>query len=404
MDLTGKRIILGVTGSIAAYKAVYLLRLLIKEGAKVQVIMTPAAREFVGPVTFSALSGNTVLSDFFSTEGGDWNSHVEMGVSADLMLVAPITATTLSKMANGVADNLLVTTYLSARCPVVVAPAMDMDMYQHPSTQQNLEILKSYGNHVIEPAKGELASGLEGPGRMEEPEVILRKIRQITSKPSKKKLLNKQVLVTAGPTHENIDPVRFIGNHSSGKMGFAIAEAFAAQGAKVHLVTGPVELETRSAGVEVIRVTSAAEMFERCSELMNQMDVAVFNAAVSDYTPVSASGKKVKRGTGEWTLELKPTKDIAAEMGRRKSEGQVLVGFALETDNEMEHARLKLEKKNLDLIVLNSMRDKGAGFGTDTNRVTMIDRMGNIDKYELKPKEQVAADLVQRVLKILENA
>jgi len=404
MNLAGKHIILGVTGSIAAYKAVYLLRLLIKEGAEVQVIMTPAAMEFVGPVTFSALSGNTVLSDFFSTEGGDWNSHVEMGVSADLMLVAPITATTLGKMANGVADNLLLTTYLSARCPVVVAPAMDMDMYQHPSTQRNLEILKGYGNLVIEPGKGELASGLEGPGRMEEPEAILSFIRQITSEPSKKKLLNKQVLVTAGPTHENIDPVRFIGNHSSGKMGFAIAEAFAAQGAKVHLVTGPVSLDTHSAGVEVIRVTSAGEMFERCSELMDRMDIAVFNAAVSDYTPVSTSGKKVKRGTGEWTIQLKPTKDIAAEMGRRKSAGQVLVGFALETDNEMEHARLKLEKKNLDLVVLNSMRDRGAGFGTDTNRVTMIDRLGNIDKYELKPKVQVAGDLVQRVLKILEDA
>ena len=404
MDLAGKRIILGVTGSIAAYKAVYLLRLLIKEGAEVQVIMTPAAMEFVGPVTFSALSGNTVLSDFFSTEGGDWNSHVEMGVSADLMLVAPVTATTLGKMANGVADNLLVTTYLSARCPIVVAPAMDMDMYQHPSTQRNLEILKGYGNLVIEPGKGELASGLEGPGRMEEPEAILSFIRQITSEPSKKKLLNKQVLVTAGPTHENIDPVRFIGNHSSGKMGFAIAEAFAAQGAKVHLVTGPVSLDTHSAGVEVIRVTSAGEMFERCSELMDRMDIAVFNAAVSDYTPISASGKKVKRVTGEWTIQLKPTKDIAAEMGRRKSAGQVLVGFALETDNEMEHARLKLEKKNLDLVVLNSMRDRGAGFGTDTNRVTMIDRMGNIEKYELKPKAQVAVDLVQRVLKILEDA
>jgi len=242
MDLAGKRIILGVTGSIAAYKAVYLLRLLIKEGAEVQVIMTPTAREFVGPVTFSALSGNTVLSDFFSSEGGDWNSHVEMGISADLMLIAPVTATTLGKMANGVADNLLITTYLSARCPVVVAPAMDMDMYRHPSNQRNLDILKSYGNLVIEPGKGELASGLEGPGRMEEPEAILKFIRQIESEPSKKKLLNKQVLVTAGPTHENIDPVRFIGNHSSGKMGFAIAEAFAAAGARVHLVTGPVSL------------------------------------------------------------------------------------------------------------------------------------------------------------------
>jgi len=277
-------------------------------------------------------------------------------------------------------------------------------MYQHPSTQRNLEILRGYGNLVIEPGKGELASGLEGPGRMEEPDAILSKIRQISSEPSKKKLLNKQVLVTAGPTHENIDPVRFIGNHSSGKMGFAIAEAFAAQGAKVHLVTGPVSLETHSAGVEVIRVTSAGEMFERCSELMDRMDIAVFNAAVSDYTPVSTSGEKVKRGTGEWTIQLKPTKDIAAEMGRRKSAGQVLVGFALETNNEMEHARLKLEKKNLDLVVLNSMQDSGAGFGTDTNRVTMIDRLGNIDKYELKPKVQVAGDLVQRVLKILEDA
>jgi phosphopantothenoylcysteine decarboxylase/phosphopantothenate--cysteine ligase len=404
MDLAGKRIILGVTGSIAAYKAVYLLRLLIKEGAEVQVIMTPAAREFVGPVTFSALSGSTVLSDFFSSEGGDWNSHVEMGISADLMLVAPVTATTLGKMANGVADNLLVTTYLSARCPVVVAPAMDMDMYRHPSTQRNLEILKAYGNLVIEPDQGELASGLEGPGRMKEPEEILNYIRQIKSEPSKKKFLNKQVLVTAGPTHENIDPVRFIGNHSSGKMGFAIAEAFAAEGARVHLVTGPVSLETRSKGVKVIRVTSAGEMFERCSELMDRMDIAVFNAAVSDYTPVSASGKKMKRGEGLWSIQLKPTKDIAAEMGKRKSAGQVLVGFALETDNEEEHARLKLEKKNLDLMVLNSMQDRGAGFGTDTNQVTMIDRMGNIDKYELKPKAQVAGDLVQRVLKMIDDA
>ncbi|MCD4711534.1 MAG: bifunctional phosphopantothenoylcysteine decarboxylase/phosphopantothenate--cysteine ligase CoaBC [Bacteroidales bacterium] len=404
MKLAGKRIILGVTGSIAAYKAVYLLRLLMKEGADVQVIMTPAAREFVGPVTFSALSGKTVLSDFFSSEGGDWNSHVEMGVAADLMLVAPVTATTLGKMANGVADNLLVTTYLSARCPVVVAPAMDMDMYRHPSTQRNLDILKGYGNIVIEPGKGELASGLEGPGRMEEPEEILKFIRQIESEPSKKKLLNKQVLVTAGPTHENIDPVRFIGNHSSGKMGFAIAEAFAAEGAKVYLVTGPVSQKTHAEGVKVIRVTSAGEMFERCSEVMEQMDIAVFNAAVSDFTPVSTSENKVKRGEDEWTIRLKPTKDIAAEMGRRKSDRQLLVGFALETDNELENARLKMKKKNLDLVVLNSLQDLGAGFGTDTNRVTMIDRLGNSDHYELKPKAQVAADLVQRVIKMVEDA
>jgi len=404
MNLAGKRIILGVTGSIAAYKAVYLLRLLMKEGAEVQVIMTPAAREFVGPVTFSALSGKPVLSDFFSDEGGDWNSHVEMGVSADLMLIAPVTATTLGKLANGVADNLLITTYLSARCPVLVVPAMDMDMYRHPSTQANLETLKKYGNLVIEPGVGELASGLEGPGRMEEPENILTFIRQIQSGPSKKKLLNKRVLVTAGPTHENIDPVRFIGNHSSGKMGFAIAEAFAAEGAKVSLVSGPVELNTSVTGIEVFRVRSAEEMFERCDALMEQMDIAVFNAAVSDFTPVSVSGNKVKRGKEEWTLTLKPTRDIAAEMGKRKSAGQLLVGFALETDNEQDFARQKLEKKNLDLIVLNSMQDRGAGFGTDTNRVTMIDRMGNADKFELKPKQQVAVDLVQRVIKMVEDA
>ena len=404
MELAGKRIILGITGSIAAYKAVYLLRLLIKEGAKVQVIMTPAAKEFVGPVTFSALSGNSVLSDFFASEGGEWNSHVDMGVSADLMLVAPITATTLGKMAHGVADNLLLTTYLSARCPVVVAPAMDMDMYNHPSTQRNLDILKGYGNLVIEPGSGELASGLEGRGRMEEPEEILNFIKQLGSEPVKKKLLNKQVLVTAGPTHENIDPVRFIGNHSSGKMGIAIAEAFAAEGASVSLVIGPVSLESQMSGIEVTRVTSADEMFEACSTLMEKMDVAVFNAAVSDYTPVEASGKKVKRGEGEWILRLEPTRDIAAEMGSRKTEGQVLVGFALETDKEEEHALSKLKKKNLDLIVLNSMRDEGAGFGTDTNKVTMIDRSGNLEKFELKPKNLVAYDLVQRVIKMIDHA
>ena len=404
MDLAGSRIILGVTGSIAAYKAVYLLRLLMKEGAEVQVVMTPTAREFVGPVTFSALSGKTVLSDFFSSEGGDWNSHVEMGISADLMVIAPVTATTLGKMANGVADNLLVTTYLSARCPVILAPAMDMDMYRHPSTQRNLEILKSYENLVIEPGEGELASGLEDPGRMEEPEQIISFIRQLGAKPAKKKLLNKQVLVTAGPTHENIDPVRFIGNHSSGKMGFAIAEAFAAEGAQVYLVSGPVSLDCNDSGVEVIRVTSAADMYERCLGLIDQVEVAVFNAAVSDYTPVKAYGKKVKRGDQRWSIEMKPTRDIAAEMGKRKKAGQVMVGFALETDNEIDHARKKLEKKNLDLMVLNSMRDDGAGFGTDTNRVTMIDKAGRTNKYELKPKVQVADDLVQRVIKMLEDA
>lgn len=404
MELTGRRIILGVSGSIAAYKAVFLLRLLMKEGAHVQVIMTPSAKEFVGPVTFSALSSKPVLSDFFSSEGGDWNSHVEMGLAADLMLVAPLTATTLGKMAHGVADNLLVTTYLSARCPVVFAPAMDMDMYKHPSTQQNIETLKGYGNLVIEPGKGELASGLEGRGRMAEPEEIIRFIRQLDLASSKKKLLNRKVLVTAGPTHENIDPVRFIGNHSTGKMGYAIATAFASEGAEVYLISGPVSEEMRASGVEIVHITSAKEMYDACKGLIDRVDVAVFNAAVSDFTPVKSSAKKVKRGKEEWTLRMKPTVDIAAEMGRIKKRGQLFVGFALETDHELEHAQAKLQNKNLDLIVLNSLKDEGAGFGTETNRVTMIDRSGKTKVYELKPKSQVAEDLVDRVIKMTENA
>jgi len=404
MELTGKRIILGVTGSIAAYKAVYLLRLLVKEGADVQVIMTPSAKEFVGPVTFSALSGKPVLSEFFSTEAGDWNSHVEMGVSADLMLIAPVTATTLGKMACGIADNLLVTTYLSARCPVVVAPAMDMDMYRHPSTQKNLQILQGIGNLVIEPGSGELASGLDGRGRMEEPEEIIAYIKQMNGSSSKKKLLNKKVLVTAGPTHENIDPVRFIGNHSSGKMGYAIAEAFAAEGARVFLVSGPVSLQLQRKGIELERVTSAAEMFEACERHLDSMDIAVFNAAVSDFTPKESFNSKVKRGNESWTIQLEPSRDIAGELGRRKKTGQLFVGFALETDNEVENAHSKMLKKNLDLIVLNSLRDEGAGFGTDTNKVTMIDRRGSVENFELKPKDQVASDLVHRLVKMIEDA
>jgi len=404
MELTGKSIILGVTGSIAAYKAVYLLRLLVKEGADVQVIMTPSAKEFVGPVTFSALSGKPVLSDFFSTEAGDWNSHVEMGVSADLMLIAPVTATTLGKMAHGIADNLLITTYLSARCPVVVAPAMDMDMYQHPSTQNNLQLLKEIGNFIIEPGSGELASGLEGKGRMEEPEEIIEAIIQMNFSSSKKKLLNKKVLVTAGPTHENIDPVRFIGNHSSGKMGYAISEAFAAEGAKVYLVSGPVSIDTRVKGIDILRVTSAADMFNACEEVLDSVDVAVFNAAVADFTPVESFDKKVKRGDESWNIQLKPTRDIAGELGRRKSSTQFFVGFALETDSGVEHAHEKMHRKNMDLMVLNSLQDEGAGFGTDTNKVTMIDRTGGVERYELKPKTQVAADLVQRVINMIENA
>lgn len=381
-----------------------MLRLLVKEGADVQVIMTPSAKEFVGPVTFSALSGKPVLSDFFSTEAGDWNSHVEMGISADLMLIAPVTATTLGKMAHGIADNLLITTYLSARCPIVLAPAMDMDMYAHPSTRHNLQLLKETGSIVIEPGSGELASGLEGKGRMEEPEEILNALRQLNISSSKKKLLNKKVLVTAGPTHENIDPVRFIGNHSSGKMGYAIAEAFAAEGAKVFLVSGPVSINTLVSEIDVIHVTSAAEMFSACEGYLDSIDVAVFNAAVADFTPVENYDKKVKRGDELWNIQLEPTRDIAGELGKRKGSKQFFVGFALETDQGVRYAQEKMHRKNMDLMVLNSLQDEGAGFGRDTNRVTLIERTGKVERNELKPKTQVATDLVQRVINMIDDA
>lgn len=403
MNLAGKQVILGVTGSIAAYKAVYLLRLLCKEGAQVRVIMTPTAKQFVGPVTFSALSGSSVLSEFFSEEGGDWNSHVDMGVSADLMLIAPVTATTLGKMAGGIADNLLVTTYLSARCPVVVAPAMDMDMYKHPSTQKNLDILKSFGNLVIEPGSGELASGLEGRGRMEEPEAIIEFIRNLEDE-VKKKLLNLRVLITAGPTQESLDPVRYIGNHSSGKMGYAIAEAFAEMGAEVVLISGPVSLTLQNPGVDIVPVQTAHEMFRETAARIEEADVAVFSAAVADFTPVEPAGRKMKRGNEEWSIRLKPTTDIAAEMGKRKKNGQLFVGFALESDNGLENAKRKLLAKNLDLILLNHTGEPGEGFGSDTNRVSMIDRMQKVEEYELKPKKQVAIDLVERVKKMIQDA
>jgi phosphopantothenoylcysteine decarboxylase/phosphopantothenate--cysteine ligase len=404
MELTGKRIILGITGSIAAYKAAYLLRLLVKEGASVQVVMTPTAREFIGPVTLAALSGKSVLTDFFKSEGGEWNSHVELGVTADLMIVAPVTATTMGKMAHGIADNLLIATYLSARCPVVLAPAMDLDMYHHPSTKSNLSMLKSFGNHIIEPSVGDLASGLEGKGRMQEPESIMAFISKLETGRGKKKLLNKRILVTAGPTHEKIDPVRFIGNYSSGKMGYAIAEAFASEGAMVRLVSGPVALKTDEAGIQLVRVNSAEEMYLACREVIGEVDVAVFNAAVADYTPVSVSDHKLKRKKDEWTLRLKSTLDIAGELGRSKKNEQLFVGFALESDEGTDQARKKLKSKNLDLIVLNSLQEEGAGFGTETNKVTMIDRKGGEVVYELKPKREVANDLVNRIIKMFEDA
>jgi len=396
MRLEGKKIVLGITGSIAAYKAAMLLRLFIKEGAEVQVVITPAGKEFITPVTLSALSDKAVVSDFFGANDGTWNSHVDLGLWADLMIIAPATAATMGKMANGIADNMLVTTYLSAKCQVLVAPAMDLDMFAHPSTQRNISILKDYGNIFIEPGVGELASGLEGKGRMEEPAQILEVVVEQLS--GKKKLLNKSFLVTAGPTFEKIDPVRFIGNYSSGKMGYAIAEELAEQGANVTLVSGPVSVRTKKAGIKVIAVESAGEMYAESIKAFSACDGAVMCAAVADFTPVAPEEQKNKRGKENWNLELEPTKDIAAELGRVKTKNQCLVGFALETNNELQNAQNKLERKNLDFIVLNSLNDKGAGFGVDTNKITIIDKDNNRHNFELKSKAEVAKDIVAKIV------
>ncbi len=399
MRLEGKNIILGITGSIAAYKAAMLLRLLIKEGAEVQVVITPSGKEFITPVTLSALSNKPVVSEFFGANDGTWNSHVDLGLWADLMLIAPVTATTLGKMANGIADNMLVTTYLSAKCPVLLAPAMDLDMFAHPSTQRNISILKDYGNTIVEPGEGELASGLEGKGRMEEPEKILEIVVQQLSR--KKKLLNKRFLVTAGPTYEKIDPVRFIGNYSSGKMGYAIAEELCNQGALVTLVSGPVSVTTKNKNINVLLVESANEMYAECTKVFNTCDGAVMCAAVADFTPVHTDSEKTKRGKNNWNIELKPTKDIAAELGILKTNKQLLVGFALETNNELLNAQGKLKKKNLDFIVLNSLKDAGAGFGVDTNKITIVDKGNNQQNFELKSKTKVAKDIVAKMVELL---
>jgi phosphopantothenoylcysteine decarboxylase/phosphopantothenate--cysteine ligase len=394
--LKGKHIILGLTGSIAAYKAAYLLRGLVKEGAEVQVVMTPSAKEFITPVTMSALSGRPVVSDFFAEKDGTWHSHVDMGRWADLMLVAPATAATLGKMATGICDNLLITTYLSAKCPVFIAPAMDLDMFNHPSTLKNLETLRSFGNHILEPAEGELASGLHGKGRMQEPEQIVEEV--VAFFHSKKKLLNKKVLVTAGPTYEKIDPVRFIGNYSSGKMGFAIAENLAGEGAKVILISGPVSLKINHPDIQVINVESAAQMHEACLSHFPDVDAAVMCAAVADYRPKAIAGQKLKRKAAEVELVLEATPDIAASLGKLKSKKQLLVGFALETNNEAQNAFEKMQKKNLDFIVLNSLQDKGAGFGTDTNKITILSKDNNAQEFELKQKTEVAADIVEKLI------
>ena len=398
MALKDRHIVLGITGSIAAYKAASLTRLLVKAGADVQVVMTPSAKEFITPLTLATLSRHGVISEFFTANTGEWHSHVSLGLWADAMVVAPATASTIAKMANGVADNMLVTTYLSAKCPVFVAPAMDLDMMAHPSTVANIAKLRSYGNHIIEPAEGELASALIGKGRMEEPEKIVAALEDFFSRGES--LRGKNVLITAGPTHEKIDPVRFIGNCSSGKMGYALAEEAARRGAKVTLVSGPVNIKAVNPNITTVNVESAREMLDACLQAFGEADIAIMCAAVADYAPLAVSESKIKREKSqEMTLQLVANPDIAATLGKKKRADQVLVGFALETDNEEFNAKHKLEAKNLDAIVLNSLKDKGAGFMTDTNRVTIIARNASdgevvVKPYPLKTKAEVAADIL----------
>lgn len=392
--LEGKKFVLGITGSIAAYKAAYLIRALIKKGAEVQVVITPAGKEFITPITLSALTSKPVISEFFSQRDGTWHSHVDLGLWADAMIVAPATASTIGKMAHGIADNMLITTYLSMKAPVFIAPAMDLDMFAHPATQHNLDILRSYGNHIIEPGEGELASHLVGKGRMEEPDNIVRILEDYFAKGAE--LAKKKVVITAGPTYEKIDPVRFIGNYSSGKMGYALAEECAARGAEVILVSGPVQLTTSHPGIRRIDVESAAEMHETTLCEFADADAAILCAAVADFTPEEVADHKIKREHDDLMLRLKPTHDIAAALGQRKQAHQCLVGFALETDHEAEHAQNKLRRKNLNFIVLNSLRDAGAGFRHDTNKITILDAEGST-AYPLKSKKEVAADIVDRL-------
>lgn len=394
--LEGKKIVLGVTGSIAAYKSCLLARLLVKEGAEVQVVMTLAAKEFVAPLTFSTLTRHSVVSEFFDRKDGSWHSHVDFGLWADAMIIAPATASTIGKMANGIADNMLVTTYLSMKAPVFVAPAMDLDMYAHPSTQHNLETLRSFGNIIIEPATGFLASTLEGKGRMEEPENIVRTLDEHLSHVHD--LKGKHVMITAGPTYEKIDPVRFIGNYSSGKMGFALADECAARGAHVTLIAGPVSIRTTHKNIERIDVESAKEMYMAATENFSNADVAILCAAVADFMVSEVASTKIKRNGDALTLTLQPTHDIAKALGEMKKPDQTLVGFALETDNEESNAQDKMKRKNLDFIVLNSLRDKGAGFRHDTNKISIIDRQGKT-QFPLKDKKEVAKDIVDYLVK-----
>ncbi|HRI80428.1 MAG TPA: bifunctional phosphopantothenoylcysteine decarboxylase/phosphopantothenate--cysteine ligase CoaBC [Cyclobacteriaceae bacterium] len=393
--LQGKKILLAVTGSIAAYKAAHLTRLLVKEDAEVRIIMTPAAVDFITPLTLSTLSKNPVLIHFQKNETGEWNNHVELGLWADLLLIAPASANTISKMAHGQCDNLVLATYLSARCPVFFAPAMDVDMLMHPSTQQNIAILRQWGLHPIEPDFGELASGLFGKGRLAEPEEIVEHLERFFS--SQQKLAGKKAIVTAGPTYEAIDPVRFIGNHSTGKMGFAIAKALAEEGAEVDLITGPTNEQIHSNGIRVHRVTSADDMYLQCQKLFPQSDIAILSAAVADFKPLVKADQKIKKDNSSLTLELARTTDIAAALGKVKRPGQIMVGFALETENEKANASKKLREKNFDLIVLNSLNNPGAGFGHDTNQVEIISQAGS-KEYPLKSKSDVAKDIVRAIL------
>lgn len=400
--MKGKKIVLGITGSIAAYKACSLIRLFIKAGAEVQVVITPAGKEFITPVTLSALTSKSVISEFFSGRDGSWHSHVDLGLWADAMVIAPCTASTLGKMAHGVADNMLITTYLSMKAPVFIAPAMDLDMYRHPATQANLQTLRSYGNHIIEAASGELASHLIGKGRMEEPENIFYTLESFfrlqDATLNKKDLKGRRIMITAGPTYEKIDAVRFIGNFSTGKMGFALAEECATRGAKVELIAGPVGLKTKHPNIHRTDVTSAQQMYEVATTCFPTCDTAILCAAVADFTPSTITDRKIKReGSGGMHLDLQPTQDIARELGRMKQKGQKLIGFALETDHEIEHAQGKLQRKNLDFIVLNSLRNPGAGFAHDTNQITLLFADGTRKDFGLKSKTEVASDIVDHL-------
>jgi phosphopantothenoylcysteine decarboxylase / phosphopantothenate---cysteine ligase len=394
--LQGKKILVGVTGGIAAYKAAMLIRLLVKGGAEVKVIMTEAAKGFITPLTLSTLSKNPVVSEFVKDASGQWNNHVELGLWADAMIIAPASANTLGKIANGICDNILLATYLSARCPVFLAPAMDLDMLKHPATQANLNKIKSFGNHLIEPAYGELASGLIGHGRMAEPEELADTLQRFFL--NNQKLKGKTALVTAGPTFEAIDPVRFIGNHSSGKMGFAIAELLASQGAAVTLITGPTSQHTQTSGITVKKVTSSDEMYHACMDVFPKVDIAVLAAAVADYKPVEVAHQKIKKKDEALTLTLTKTHDIAASLGKLKKPHQIIVGFALETEHEQANALKKLESKNFDFIVLNSLNDAGAGFGYDTNKISIIDKEQNIRAFNLKTKKEAAYDIVTTIV------